>query len=54
MPYITAMIRPDNAPSLGVAERLGLTPLREDALHDEQLIVYHATRADTATGYTDR
>jgi len=54
LPYITAMIRPDNRPSLRVAERLGLMPLRDDVLRDEQLTVYHATRRDTATGSIDR
>ena len=48
LPYITAMIRPDNTPSLRVAKRLGLMPLRGDVLRDEQLIVHHADRRDTA------
>jgi RimJ/RimL family protein N-acetyltransferase len=39
LPYVTAMIRPDNAPSLAVAERLGLTPLREDELLGVPVIV---------------
>lgn len=42
LPYVTAMIRPDNAPSLAVAERLGLSPMREDVLLGIPVIV-HAT-----------
>lgn len=42
LPYVTAMIRPDNAPSLAVAERLGLSPVREDELLGVPVIV-HAT-----------
>lgn len=42
LPYVTAMIRPDNAPSLAVAKRLGLTPLREDELLGVPVVV-HAT-----------
>ena len=42
LPYVTAMIRPDNAPSLAVAERLGLKPMREDELLGVPVIV-HAT-----------
>lgn len=34
LPYITAMIAPDNAASIAVAERLGVKALREDVLHD--------------------
>lgn len=40
LPYVTAMIRPDNVPSLAVAERLGLTPLREDELLGVPVIVH--------------
>jgi RimJ/RimL family protein N-acetyltransferase len=34
LPYITAMIAPDNAASIAVAERLGMERLREDTLRD--------------------
>jgi hypothetical protein len=34
------MIRPGNAASVQVAERLGFTVRREDALFDEPVIVY--------------
>lgn len=40
LPYVTAMIRPDNAPSLAVAERLGLSPLREDELLGIPVVVW--------------
>lgn len=45
VPYLTAMIAPENARSLRVAERLGLTPMREDVLLGEPAIVY-ATHRD--------
>lgn len=40
LPYVTAMIRPDNAPSIAVAERLGMSPVREDELLDVPVVVY--------------
>jgi RimJ/RimL family protein N-acetyltransferase len=40
LPYITAMIRPDNTPSIAVAERLGMSPLRSDELLGAEVIVY--------------
>jgi RimJ/RimL family protein N-acetyltransferase len=43
-PYFTANIAPDNAASLAVAERLGMTPLREDTLHGEPVVVYAVSR----------
>jgi RimJ/RimL family protein N-acetyltransferase len=43
-PYMTAMIRPDNAPSMRVAERLGMTVLRDDLLSDRPVVVYAVTR----------
>jgi RimJ/RimL family protein N-acetyltransferase len=46
VPHVTAMIGPDNTPSIAVAERLGMTPLREDTLHGEPIIVF-ALRRDT-------
>ncbi|HEX6204738.1 MAG TPA: GNAT family N-acetyltransferase [Solirubrobacterales bacterium] len=39
-PYITAMIRPDNTPSIAVAERLGFAPLREDELLGVGVTIY--------------
>ena len=43
-PYITAMIAPANAPSIAVAERLGMRPRRDDEVHDTPVVVYAATR----------
>jgi RimJ/RimL family protein N-acetyltransferase len=40
LPYVTAMIAPDNDASLAVARRLGMTPLREDVLHEVPVVVY--------------
>jgi RimJ/RimL family protein N-acetyltransferase len=42
--YLTAMIRSDNARSISVAERLGMTPRREDLLVDVPVIVYAVDR----------
>jgi RimJ/RimL family protein N-acetyltransferase len=46
LPYVTAMIAPDNDTSIAVARRLGMTPLREDVLHDVPIVVYAASRED--------
>jgi RimJ/RimL family protein N-acetyltransferase len=46
--YITAMIRPDNARSIGVAARLGMRPLREDVLMEEGVTVYSVSRTSWA------
>lgn len=43
--YVTSMIDPGNAPSIAVAERLGMRPLREDVYEGEELIVYAASAA---------
>ena len=43
-PYLTAMIRPANARSIRVAERLGMTPLREDVLFDVPVVVHAVSR----------
>jgi RimJ/RimL family protein N-acetyltransferase len=40
IPYVIALIRPDNAPSIAVAERLGMTPIRDDELSGVPVIVY--------------
>ncbi|HEX6603110.1 MAG TPA: GNAT family N-acetyltransferase [Solirubrobacterales bacterium] len=40
LPYVTAMIRPDNVPSIAVAERLGLSPMREDQLLGVSVVVW--------------
>jgi RimJ/RimL family protein N-acetyltransferase len=44
LPYITAMIRPDNGRSLAVARRLGLTPIRDDSVFEIPVIVHATTR----------
>jgi RimJ/RimL family protein N-acetyltransferase len=44
LPYVTAMIAPDNDASTAVARRLGMRPLREDRLLGEPVIV-HAVRS---------
>lgn len=45
VPYLTAMIHPDNVRSARVAERLGLTPLRDDVLLGDPVVVYGLDRA---------
>lgn len=44
LPYLTAMIAPDNVRSLRVAERLGFTPFRNDELLGDPVIVYALRR----------
>jgi RimJ/RimL family protein N-acetyltransferase len=44
VPYLTAMILPDNHRSIGVAERLGMTPLRSDLLMELPVVVYAIER----------
>ena len=44
-PYLTAMIRADNERSIRVAERLGMTPRRDDLLFDMPVVVYSVDRA---------
>lgn len=49
LPYLTAMIDPRNTRSIPVAERLGMTPLREDELLGVPVVVYSlASQARTA------
>ena len=45
VPYLTALIRPDNARSIRVAERLGMRPLRPDVLLDIPVVVYALERS---------
>jgi RimJ/RimL family protein N-acetyltransferase len=42
-PYLTAMINHWNTASMAVAERLGMSPIRDDTLHGEPVVIY-ATR----------
>lgn len=44
LPYLTAMIQPDNAASVRVAERLGMRPIRYDELLGVDVIVYALSR----------
>jgi RimJ/RimL family protein N-acetyltransferase len=44
VPCVTALIDFDNAPSIAVAERLGMTPLREDVYEGDALTVYAISR----------
>ena len=45
VPYLTAMVNARNVPSIRVAERLGLAPLRDDLLLGEPVVVYGLDRA---------
>ncbi|MGH2974431.1 MAG: GNAT family N-acetyltransferase [Solirubrobacterales bacterium] len=45
MPYLTAMISPGNLRSVRVAERLGLSRLREDILLGDPVVIYAIDRA---------
>jgi len=55
VPYLTAMIVPDNVRSVHVAERLGMEPLRTDLLMDLPVVVYAIGRPDASAhqGLTD-
>jgi len=44
VPYLTAMIRPDNGPSIAVAARLGMTEVRTDVLSGNPVVVYAVSR----------
>ncbi|MDQ3724521.1 MAG: GNAT family N-acetyltransferase [Actinomycetota bacterium] len=44
-PYVTAMIRPENAASIAVAERLGMAPMRSDELDGVAVTIYGIGRA---------
>jgi RimJ/RimL family protein N-acetyltransferase len=44
IPYLTAMIRPDNGRSIAVAVRLGMAPMRSDSLLGQDITVYALTR----------
>jgi len=43
-PYLTAMIRAENARSIRVAERLGMTPRRDDTLFEVPVVVHAVER----------
>ncbi len=44
VPYLTAMIVPDNHRSISVATRLGMQPIRSDLLMDLAVVVYAIIR----------
>lgn len=46
VPYLTAMVRPDNHRSIAVAERIGMSPLRSDTLLGDPVTVYSISRGD--------
>jgi RimJ/RimL family protein N-acetyltransferase len=48
VPYITAMINPENTRSIRVAQRLGFKPVREDVLLGYPVIVHAVEREDWA------
>jgi RimJ/RimL family protein N-acetyltransferase len=48
VPYVTAMILPDNHRSIRVAERLGMEPLRSDSLMELPVMVYAIERPHRA------
>jgi RimJ/RimL family protein N-acetyltransferase/predicted nucleotidyltransferase len=45
-PYITAMIRPDNSRSLGVAGRLGMEVIREDVMFGVPVVAHASSREE--------
>lgn len=46
VPYLTAMIHPENEASNRVARRLGMSPLRPDTLLGEPVVVFSLARDD--------
>lgn len=44
MPYLTSLIEPANERSIGVAARLGMTPMRPEVFHERPMIVHAVTR----------
>jgi RimJ/RimL family protein N-acetyltransferase len=46
VPYLTAMIHPENDASVRLARRLGMTPLRSDSLLGDAVVVFSINRND--------
>jgi RimJ/RimL family protein N-acetyltransferase len=46
VPYLTAMVNPDNVRSIRVAERLDMAPMRDDVLLGDPVVVYSLDRED--------
>ena len=44
LPYVTAMVQPDNTASIGVAQSLGMSPIRTDELLGAEVVVYAISR----------
>jgi RimJ/RimL family protein N-acetyltransferase len=49
VPYVTAMIQPENTRSIQVAQRLGFEPVREDVLLGEPVVVHSVKRGASET-----
>ncbi len=49
VPYITAMIAPENTASRSVAERIGMSVLRADVQHGRRVLVYARGKEDPVT-----
>lgn len=43
-PYLTAMIHPENEPSIRLARRLAMSPLRDDVLLGDSVVVFSLDR----------
>lgn len=54
VPYLTAMIHPDNGASVAVARHLGMSPLRNDVLHGDPVVVYSLERAGSGMDVSDQ
>jgi RimJ/RimL family protein N-acetyltransferase len=46
LPYLTAMIHPENKASIRLARRLGMSPLRRDVLLADPVVVFSLNRGD--------
>lgn len=46
LPFVTAMIQPENVASVRVAERLGMSPIRSDELLGADVVVYAIIREE--------
>jgi len=47
VPYLIACVAPENHSSVSVAQRLGMSTLRSDALHDREVLVFALHRGVT-------
>lgn len=50
VPYLTAMIHRDNGASVAVARHLGMSPLRNDVLHGDPVVVYALEQSSGGEG----